>query len=72
MAKEKKKIKKTLNKYINKKVDNTQIAKSLLIKIYNHMTYANFKEPDTLVSLDDGSLWLISKVRVNKKNKSML
>lgn len=66
MAEEEKKVKKTLDEYIDEEVDNTQIVKFLLARIYNHMTYADFKGPDTLVSLDDGSLWLISGVRVDK------
>lgn len=66
MAEEEKKVKKTLDEYIDEEVDNTQIAKFLLARIYNHISYADFKGPDTLVSLDDGSLWLISGVRVDK------
>ena len=70
MAEEEKKVKKTLEEYIDEEVDNTQIAKFLLAKIYNHMAYADFKGPDTLVSLDDGSLWLIQGVRVGKETKN--
>lgn len=66
MAEEEKKVKKTLDEYIDEEVDNTQIAKFLLARIYNHIAYADFKGADTLVSLDDGSLWLISGVRVDK------
>ena len=66
MAEEEKKVKKTLDEYIDEEVYNTQIAKFLLARIYNHIAYADFKGPDTLVSLDDGSLWLISGVRVDK------
>ena len=70
MAEEEKNVKKTLEEYIDEEVDNTQMAKFLLARIYNHITMADFKGSDTLISLDDGSLWLIQGVRVGKETKS--
>ena len=67
MAEEK--IVKTVDDFINDEVDNVGMAKFLLSKLYNHITMADFKGSDTLISLDDGSLWLIQGVRVGKETK---
>ena len=64
------KIVKTVDDFIDDEVDNVGMAKFLLSKLYNHVTVADFKGSDTLISLDDGSLWLIQGVRVGKETKN--
>ena len=64
------KIVKTVDDFIDDEVDNVGMAKFLLSRLYNHITMADFKGSDTLISLDDGSLWLIQGVRVGKETKS--